>query len=108
MPDLAPLPPKYWFTLGHGVDGGHYNSEHCWMPTLSHLTTFLWAPPPAAAYAAIDELALSRYKRPHLRHLFICPRLCTHMWRKKLYKTANLVLDLSPPPALPSLAQFYA
>jgi hypothetical protein len=101
LPDLVPLSPEQWYTLGHGIDGGSYNKEYCWFPAVSSQTSFLWTPPPAAAYAATDELALSRHKRPHLRHLFICPRLCTHMWRKKLYMTADVVLELPPRPLPP-------
>jgi hypothetical protein len=63
---------------------------------LATQTIFLWAPPPAAAYPAVDELALSRHKRTHLLHIFVCPRLCTHLWRKKLYKTADIVMELPP------------
>jgi hypothetical protein len=96
MSSLQPLTPEQWYTLGHGLEGGIYNEDGCWFPQLSTQTTFLWAPPPAAAYAAVDELAMSRHKRTHLSHIFLCPRLCTHMWRKKLYKTADIVLELPP------------
>lgn len=101
LPTLLPLTPEQWYTLGHGLDGGTYSQEHFWVPGLSSQTIFLWAPPPAAAYAAVDELALSRHKRTHLTHIFVCPRLCTHLWRKKLYKVADLVLELSLRPAPP-------
>jgi hypothetical protein len=47
---------------------------------------FLWSPAPAAASAAVDESALSRLKQTHLMHIFICPRLFTSTWRKKIYK----------------------
>jgi hypothetical protein len=98
---LSPLAAEEWFTLGHGLDGGSYDSEYCWIPKPARQTIFLWIPPPAAAYAAIDELALSRHKRTHLLHIFICPRLCTHLWRKKLFKTADIVLELPPRPVPP-------
>jgi len=77
------------------------------IPTLATQDTFLWAPPPAAAYAAVDELALSRHKRTHLHHIFVYPRLCTHMWQKKLYKTADHVLELPPCPGLPWTSDMY-
>jgi hypothetical protein len=81
-PTLSPLSPEEWYTLSHGIEGGLMNADGCWIPTLSSQTTFLWTPPPAAAYATVDELALSRLKQTLLLHIFICPWLCTHLWRK--------------------------
>jgi hypothetical protein len=93
---LDPLLPEEWYTLGHGINGGSLIVDGCWVPTEACRTSFLWAPSPAAAYAAVDELGLSRHKRTSLLHIFLCPRLCTHLWRKKLYKVADLVLELPP------------
>ena len=45
----------------------------------------------AAADAAVEQLGLSRHKRPNLAHLFVCPRLMTQLWRKRLYKIADVV-----------------
>jgi hypothetical protein len=94
-PDLRPLTPEEWYTRGHGWITGHYSDERVWVPTELPDKWHLWMPPPAAARAAVDELSVSRHKRHHLNHIFICPRLCTHLWRKKLYKVADLVLEVS-------------
>jgi hypothetical protein len=96
LPDIQPLSPEGWFQEGHGVQGGYYNSESekAWVPKLTRTQWFLWAPPPAAAGAAIDQLSISRQKRPHLNHIFVCSCMLTHMWRKKLYKLADAVFEL--------------
>jgi len=44
----------------------------------------------------VEELSSSRHKRPHLNHVFICPRLFTQYWRKCLYKVADIILELPP------------
>jgi hypothetical protein len=102
-PDIAtwlttwcPLSPQYltaddWYFKGHGLTGGAYNSENVWVPTSTDVGLFVWTPPPAAARAAIDQLSISRHKRPSLTHVFICPRLFTSIWRKRLFKLADCV-----------------
>jgi hypothetical protein len=64
------------------------------MPALSTEQWFLWAPPPTAAATALQELNISRHKRPTLGHLFVCPRLFTHKWRKQLFKLADVVFEV--------------
>ena len=81
-----------WYDKGHGITGGFYNDEGIWIPNSTSSGLFIWDPPPAAARAAIDQLAISRHKRPSLAHVFICPRLFTSMWRKRLYKLADCVV----------------
>jgi hypothetical protein len=94
---VQPLTPEGWYTDGHGLD---YEASvgPSWEPRPAAQWVFLWALARAAAYAAVDELSLSRLKRPHLLHIFICPRLCTHMWWKKLFKVADVVLELPSGP----------
>jgi len=95
LPDsISPLTPAQWYTLGHGVQGGSRAENGAWYPTLTDQTWFIWAPLPAAAAAAFHQLSLSRHKRSHLNHIFIAPRLMTAAWRKKLFKLADLVLEL--------------
>ncbi len=93
-PAIAPLTPVEWFSTGHGISGGNHDTDGAWIPCLASTTWFLWAPAPGAAEAAVDQLAISRHKRPHLNHVFLCPRLLTSTWRKKLFRTADLVLEL--------------
>jgi hypothetical protein len=94
---ITPLTPEGWYTDGHGLDCTAIAGP-VWEPQPSSQQVFLWTPAPAAAYAAVDELSLSRLKRPHLLHVFLCPRLCTHMWRKKLFKVTDVVLELPSGP----------
>jgi hypothetical protein len=75
---ITPLTPAEWFTKGHGLTGaGEQLEGGGWDPELSPHVWFCWDPAPAAAGAAVAELGLSRHKRPHLNHVFICPRLFT-------------------------------
>jgi len=98
VPDEAifPLSPTGWFREGQGTTGGTRTEGGAWWPTLSSAAWCLWAPAPAAASCALHQLATSRHKRHHVNHVFLCPRLLTAYWRKRLYKVADLVLELPP------------
>ena len=93
---LLPLLPRDWFFAGQGLGLGRRNLDGVWQPqsVFSSLAVSLWTPPPGAADAAVEQLAFSRHKRPGLAHIFICPRLMTHLWRKRLHKTADVVFAL--------------
>ncbi len=95
---VLPLTPEDWYTRGHGITGNSCNTDGVWIPataSYSH-TILLWHMAPTAAEAAIEELSLSRHKRPCQAHIFICPRLFTHTWRKRLFKMADFVFYLTP------------
>jgi hypothetical protein len=97
IPSLCVLEPYGWFTLGHGIAAFEPNSDGIPTPiTVEDHSVFLWHPAPAAAEAALEELCLAHHKHPHLRHVFICPRLFTHTWRKRLFKFVDLTFNLSP------------
>jgi hypothetical protein len=95
-PALRALLPSEWYDKGHGIHGGQYDSRGLWIPTPIEDSWLLWCPPPAAADIAINELMFSRHKCTHINHVFVVPRLATHLWRKKLYKTCDIVLTLPP------------
>jgi hypothetical protein len=95
-PNLEPLQISDWFERGHGISGGTRDARGMWHPTPITESWLLWCPPPAIADVAIDELMFSRHKRSYLNHIFIVPRLCTHLWRKKLHKASDIVLELPP------------
>lgn len=38
----------------------------------------------------------SCHKQTHLNHIFVVPRLATHLWQQKLYKTSDIVFELPP------------
>jgi len=94
-PAIHPLSPEGWFTTGHGLlphtTQGPDGIQH---PSLSTVTWFLWSPPPAAARAALEELSISRLKRPHLNHIIVCPRLFTSQWRRLLLKIADVMFEV--------------
>ena len=91
------LAPIDWYTRGHDV------AE--WLPptTTDFLArplikpgTFIWAPPPAAADVAIEELRKARIKRQESTHIFVCPRLFVTRWLRQLYKASDIVFELRP------------
>eukprot|EP00957_Ditylum_brightwellii_P018002 1356554-Ditylum_brightwellii.AAC.1 len=56
LPHLKPLTPEDYYRKGDGIDGGLLNSDTIWIPILSEAVLLLWAPLPAAAAAALEEL----------------------------------------------------
>ena len=52
---------------------------------------FIWAPAPASADAALDQLCEAKHIRPECSHLFVCPALLTPRWRRKLGKISDFV-----------------
>jgi len=91
---LIPLKPEQWFFEGHGLALSGVDSSGVWMPRESQTKEFLWAPPPAVADAALDELQKARHKRLNLLHVFVCPRLLAPMWRRGLHREADLVFEI--------------
>ena len=66
-----------------------------WIPSYSP-GAFVWAPPPAAARIAIEELRQARHKRQDSCHVFVCPRLMTTEWRRHLFRSADLIFVVKP------------
>ena len=91
--DLELLEPEGWFERGHDLDGGEYDKQGFWRPAVRK-GCFLWAPPPAAAGSAIEELRKARVKRQNSFHVFIVPRLLGTEWRRQLHKAADFVLEI--------------
>jgi hypothetical protein len=89
------LSPEDWFLRGHDIIGGKPNAEGVWLPEYKS-GNFIWAPPPAAADAAIEELRRARHKRQSSFHVFVCPRLMTPYWRKHVHKSADLIFEIPP------------
>jgi hypothetical protein len=54
----------------------------------------VWTPPPAAADAALEQLAQAKHKRPCSEHVVLIPRLMTAYWRKQLGKICDLVVTV--------------
>ncbi|KAL7531665.1 hypothetical protein ACHAXR_004164 [Thalassiosira sp. AJA248-18] len=50
----------------------------------------LWMLPPAAMGTAMELFNEDRITHPWNPHVFVVPRLMTHLWRKNLFKDADL------------------
>ena len=75
-----PLTTDEWYTRGH-------------LPRVH-----LWAPPPAGALIALEEIAQSKLKRPfEVTHVFVCPRLLYfEEWRRRFNKEMDVWLLIDP------------
>ena len=87
------LSPEGWFERGHNMGGGQTNSDGVWMPVLQP-GTFTWAPQPAAADAALEELRKARHKQQKSINVILVPPLMTPRWRKQLHKAADCVFEM--------------
>ena len=95
--DLEPLTPEGWFNKGHGITGGSLDRHGVWMPTHGPKNeVFLWTPPPAAADAALEELARARHKRTDTFHVIAIPRLMLPRWRRLFNKLCDFTFVVSP------------
>jgi hypothetical protein len=90
------LTPDQWSTSGHGLSEGCNDRYNLWQPGVHPSRWFLWSPPPAIGDVAAEELEISRHKRDDLSHIFLCPRLMTYAWRKRLMKICDVVFTIPP------------
>jgi hypothetical protein len=54
----------------------------------------LWLMPPAAMEVVLELLCEDRLAHPQWPHVFVVPRLMTHLWRKDLMKNAHLLFTV--------------
>ena len=96
LPDTAEiLKPEDWFEKGQDVHGWKKSIENKWAPVIKH-GIYIWCPPPAAAYKAMEQLRTARHKRLKSIHVFLCPRLFTSQWRSQLHKSADVIFEMPP------------
>jgi len=95
--DLEPLTPEGWFEEAHGVTGGALDRNKVWIPTHGPANKlFLWAPQPAVADAALEELLKARHKRSDTFHVVVLPRLMTPRWRRLFNKACDFSFVVPP------------
>jgi hypothetical protein len=92
-PGLELLTPEGWFTLGHGEDGGSYDSSGYWR-TSHRRGIYLWVPAPAAAETCLNELRKAVIKGQESAHMIVIPCLLSSEWRKHLHKMSDLIVAL--------------
>jgi hypothetical protein len=68
--------------------------ESDWPRPHANRGTYVWAPAPAAAGAALEWLGESIHKRPTSVHVVVIPRLFTSTWRKQLGEKADCLLTI--------------
>jgi hypothetical protein len=89
------LTPMERFSEGHDIGGwGQESAEGIDQPIIMEGRTYVWAPPPFAADVALAELRKVRIKRQGSVHVFVCPRLCSPLWMKQLYKASDVVFEI--------------
>ena len=93
--DAKLLSPEDWFIRGQDTIGGTKCTDGFWRPTVG-AGTFIWDPPPAAAYVALKQLRKARIKRQNSTHVIIVLRLMTPLWMQQLYKACDIVLVMPP------------
>ena len=96
-PALEPLTLEEWFVEGHGIVGGTKDGHGIWIPRHGPSgNLFLWAPPPAVADAALEELAKARHKRTDTFHVVVVPRLMRPRWRRLFHKLCDFAFIVPP------------
>jgi hypothetical protein len=57
--------------------------------------SWVWAPPPALAKIAVEQMCEVKHIFPNSKHVFLCPALWTGTWRKALGKIADTMFSIS-------------
>ena len=93
--DVEFLKPHDWFLRGHDIIDGEFevNCDGRKLPKYKS-GHFVWAPPPAAAEACLEELRKARHKRTDSCHIVVIPRVLSPYWKKHLHRVADIVVDI--------------
>jgi hypothetical protein len=56
----------------------------------------VWAPAPALADAAAEQMARRSHQHPDSCHIFVAPRLMTARWRRRVGKLSDYDMEIAP------------
>ena len=94
------LEPEQLFTQGHDHNADRWETnldfeDGCKMefPAIRQ-GIMVWTPSPCTADVVVEELRKARHKCQISQDLFVVPRLMSPLWRKQLYKAADLVVTI--------------
>jgi hypothetical protein len=93
-PSVIRLEPCDWFDVAHDIDGWTSGWDGFSRPRIQEKRVYVWSPPPFAADIAMSELRKARIKRQASTHVFVVPRLCSALWMKQMFKTADFVFEV--------------
>ena len=65
-----------------------------WFDLPNNQAPRLWLPPPAAMETVVELFNEDHLAHPHIPHVFVVPRLMTHLWRKQLSKDADVLFTV--------------
>ena len=92
--DAISLSEMDWFDIGHDIDGWEMGLDGFERPVINQGRTYVWSPPPYVADMALSEMRKARIKRQQSTHIVVCPRLCSSLWARHLYKAADIVFEI--------------
>ncbi|KAL3786657.1 hypothetical protein ACHAW5_001375 [Stephanodiscus triporus] len=89
---------RSWWRTKKGEDWGGLSLEEVTGQTMFELKELkaarLWLLAPAVMETALDLFRDDRMAQPQWPHVFVIPRLMTHMWRKDLGKDADVLFTV--------------
>ena len=89
--NIGTLTPEGWFGEGCRLKGGNKNYNVIWMP-YNYKGTFVCSPAPPVTDLVLTQLGGAVHKRPNNFPVFICTKLMMPVWKRLLFKMADLVV----------------
>jgi hypothetical protein len=85
---------KPWILSWCGNISPTYLTHFDWFNAGHHPGCRVWQPPPVAADAALEQIAVSFHKRPLIQHIILIPCLFTATWRKLLGNICDFIFSV--------------
>ncbi len=89
---------RSWWKTKKGEDWGGLHLTKVTGETMFELKSLdaarLWLVPPAMMEIALELFCEDRMAHPHWPHVFVVPRLMTHLWRKNLGKDTDVLFTV--------------